>query len=95
MKSPNSANDKYQRPQAVESPVTARNGRASSPASQTPRPVAAGGYDMGTCEFCKYWNRQSRECRRHSPKPGLLGSGEWPRTAPDDYCGEGEKKDDD
>lgn len=37
-----------------------------------------------SCEFCRYWDKYHRECRRNPPD-SMTG---WPETALDDWCGE-------
>lgn len=45
---------------------------------------------MATCETCRWW--VAMRCKRHPP--GLIASiyGVWPRTEPDDWCGEHQPK---
>jgi hypothetical protein len=59
-----------------------------------------------TCSTCAYWLRTPNEfgeCRRLTPQPGFrpsLGKSltaaddRWPRTRPDDWCGEHHKFED-
>jgi hypothetical protein len=47
------------------------------------------------CNTCKYWvgNREGTrmgDCRRYAPRPGV--SFGWPKTNPDDWCGEYKSK---
>ena len=47
------------------------------------------------CQSCKYWGGKIArismgDCRRYAPRPGD-GHG-WPRTNPDDWCGEFERQ---
>jgi len=47
--------------------------------------------EMGTCEFCKYWVAEDAECHCHAPQVSeRTGRGMFPRTDPDDFCGDGE-----
>jgi hypothetical protein len=49
------------------------------------------------CRNCKYWGGKPdaarhalRDCRRYAPRPGDRHG--WPRTNPDDWCGEFQHK---
>lgn len=50
-----------------------------------------------TCDSCKYWDpsfevAERGLCRCRSPRLNTDGSGIWPDTRHDDWCGEGEAK---
>ena len=49
--------------------------------------------DDRQCQHCKYWKAgpgSMGDCRRYAPRPG--DKKEWPRTNPDDWCGEFKSK---
>ena len=48
--------------------------------------------EMGSCRFCKYWVAEDNgECHRHAPQVNeRTGRGMFPRTLPEDFCGDGE-----
>ena len=47
-----------------------------------------------TCQRCKFWKEGASPslCRRHAPGIDAQGYSVWPWTAPDDWCGEFERK---
>ena len=49
------------------------------------------------CETCAFWiavpHRGGGKCCRYAPRPDApKGDTQWPRTAPEDWCGEWEEK---
>ena len=54
--------------------------------------------EKGSCEFCRFWNKEDETCRRYPPQILYIPSTglrrhEWPVTAPDEWCGEGKPED--